>query len=81
MKLPGMKFRPCSTQTPPTSRAIRPTVIRVLRPTRLFTGSKLPAKDPQSRCVKVLCWHFMTHSNHSNHRRTNLGEQDDVITH
>jgi hypothetical protein len=81
MKLPGIKFRPWRTQTPPTSRAIRPTVIRVLRPTRLFTEFKLPAKDSQSRCVKVLGGHFMTHSNHTNHRRTNLRNSGDVIAH
>ena len=32
MKLPGIRFRPCPVQIPPITRAIAPTVIKVMRP-------------------------------------------------
>jgi hypothetical protein len=42
MKLPGIRFIPCPANTPPMITAIKPMVMRAMRPKLLFTLPNLP---------------------------------------
>jgi hypothetical protein len=48
MKLPGIRFNPCPANTPPMITAIKPMVMRAMRPKLLFTLLNLPLTSSRS---------------------------------